>query len=78
VCLVAVEPVESPEISQGIFRPHWMMGTAPGFTPETLGRSLWLFQRGHGERGWPFQRVHGERSGRLPDVNRSHRLDDLP
>jgi cysteine synthase A len=40
VQLVAVEPVESPYISQGIFRPHRMMGTAPGFVPETLDRSL--------------------------------------
>ena len=38
--LVAVEPEESPTISQGIFRPHRMMGTAPGFVPETLDRSL--------------------------------------
>jgi cysteine synthase A len=38
--LVAVEPAESPTISQGIFRPHRMMGTAPGFVPETLDRSL--------------------------------------
>jgi len=37
---VAVEPTESPYISQGIFRPHRMMGTAPGFVPETLDRSL--------------------------------------
>jgi cysteine synthase A len=37
---VAVEPAESPTISQGIFRPHRMMGTAPGFEPETLDRSL--------------------------------------
>jgi cysteine synthase A len=40
VRLIAVEPVESPTISQGIFRPHRMMGTAPGFVPETLDRSL--------------------------------------
>ena len=38
--LIAVEPAESPTISQGIFRPHRMMGTAPGFVPETLDRSL--------------------------------------
>ena len=38
--LVAVEPAESPTISQGVFRPHRMMGTAPGFVPETLDRSL--------------------------------------
>jgi len=40
VRLVAVEPAESPTISQGIFRPHRMMGTAPGFVPETLDRAL--------------------------------------
>ena len=40
VRLVAVEPEESPTISQGVFRPHRMMGTAPGFVPETLDRSV--------------------------------------
>ena len=35
---VAVEPSESPYISQGVFHPHRMMGTAPGFVPETLDR----------------------------------------
>lgn len=40
VRLVAVEPAESPVISQGVFHPHRMMGTAPGFVPETLDRSL--------------------------------------
>lgn len=38
--IIAVEPKESPMISQGIFRPHRMMGTAPGFVPETLDREL--------------------------------------
>ncbi len=38
--LVAVEPKESPYISQGIFKPHRMMGTAPGFVPETLDREV--------------------------------------
>lgn len=38
--LVGVEPRESPTISQGIFRPHRMMGTAPGFVPDTLEREL--------------------------------------
>jgi cysteine synthase A len=38
--LIAVEPGESPTISQGIFNPHRMMGTAPGFVPETLDREL--------------------------------------
>ena len=40
VRLVAVEPAESPTISQGVFHPHRMMGTAPGFVPETLDRAL--------------------------------------
>ena len=38
--LIAIEPAESPTISQGIFRPHRMMGTAPGFVPQTLDREL--------------------------------------
>jgi cysteine synthase A len=37
---VAVEPEHSPYISQGIFTPHRMMGTAPGFVPETLDQSV--------------------------------------
>lgn len=40
VQLVAVEPEESPTISQGVFKPHRMMGTAPGFVPETLDREI--------------------------------------
>lgn len=40
VQLVAVEPVESPYISKGIFKPHKMMGTAPGFVPETLDKDI--------------------------------------
>ena len=40
VQLVAVEPEESPYISQGIFNPHRIMGTAPGFVPETLEREI--------------------------------------
>ena len=38
--VIAVEPKESPTISQGIFHPHRMMGTAPGFVPETLDQEL--------------------------------------
>ena len=40
VRLIAVEPKESPYISQGVFNPHRMMGTAPGFVPETLDREI--------------------------------------
>jgi len=40
VKLVAVEPKEAPFISQGIFRPHRIMGTAPGFVPETLDKEI--------------------------------------
>lgn len=38
--LYAVEPKESPFISKGIFNPHRMMGTAPGFYPETIDREI--------------------------------------
>ena len=38
--LIAVEPAESPTVSQSIFRTHRMMGTAPGFVPETPDRDL--------------------------------------
>jgi cysteine synthase A len=40
VRLIAVEPENSPYISKGIFNPHRMMGTAPGFVPETLDRDM--------------------------------------
>lgn len=40
VRLIAVEPENSPYISQGIFKPHRMMGTAPGFVPETLDKNV--------------------------------------
>ncbi|MDK1081076.1 MAG: cysteine synthase A [Anaerolineae bacterium] len=40
VQLIAVEPKESPFISQGVFHPHRMMGTAPGFVPEILEREI--------------------------------------
>ena len=38
--LIAVEPANAPYISKGIFKPHRMMGTAPGFVPETLDRKF--------------------------------------
>ena len=40
VQLVAIEPENSPYISKGIFQPHRMMGTAPGFVPETLDKEI--------------------------------------
>jgi cysteine synthase A len=40
VQLIAVEPENSPYISEGIFQPHLMMGTAPGFVPETLDKEF--------------------------------------
>lgn len=40
ICLVAIEPESAPFISKGIFTPHRMMGTAPGFVPETLDRDI--------------------------------------
>lgn len=38
--VIGVEPEEAPFISQGRFQPHRMMGTAPGFVPGVLDRSL--------------------------------------
>lgn len=38
--LIAIEPENSPYISKGIFNPHKIMGTAPGFVPETLDREI--------------------------------------
>lgn len=40
VRLIAIEPKESPYISRGIFCPHRIMGTAPGFVPDTLDRDI--------------------------------------
>jgi len=40
VRVVGVEPEEAPFISRGQFRPHRMMGTAPGFVPGILDRTL--------------------------------------
>ncbi|HKJ27363.1 MAG TPA: cysteine synthase A [Anaerolineales bacterium] len=40
VQVIAVEPEEAPFISKGTFQPHKMMGTAPGFVPETLDRDV--------------------------------------
>jgi len=40
VTTIAIEPEESPYISKGVFRPHRMMGTAPGFVPEVLDREM--------------------------------------
>ncbi len=37
---VGVEPASSPFISQGIFRPHRLMGTAPGFRPGVLDDTM--------------------------------------
>lgn len=37
---IGVEPAEAPFIREGTFRPHRMMGTAPGFVPGVLEREL--------------------------------------
>jgi len=37
---IGVEPENAPFISQGIFAPHRLMGTAPGFVPGVLDRDL--------------------------------------
>ncbi len=38
VQVVGVEPKEAPFIKSGEWAPHRLMGTAPGFVPETLDR----------------------------------------
>jgi cysteine synthase len=40
VMTVGVEPSQAPFISKGLFAPHRIMGTAPGFLPETVDREL--------------------------------------
>ena len=35
---IGIEPESAPFISQGVFRPHRMMGTAPGFLPGVLDK----------------------------------------
>ncbi len=37
---IGVEPERAPFISQGVFAPHRLMGTAPGFVPGVLDRDL--------------------------------------
>lgn len=39
--VIATEPADSPILSQGIARRHKIMGTAPGFIPETLDTSIY-------------------------------------
>lgn len=38
--IIGIEPVQAPVLSQGIFKPHRMMGTAPGWVPELYDSSL--------------------------------------
>jgi cysteine synthase A len=39
--VIATEPAESPILSRGIACKHRIMGTAPGFIPETLDTSIY-------------------------------------
>jgi cysteine synthase A len=39
--IVATEPADSPILSQGIACKHQIMGTAPGFIPETLDTGIY-------------------------------------
>ena len=39
--MIATEPFESPILSKGIANRHKIMGTAPGFIPETLDTSIY-------------------------------------
>ena len=40
VNLVGVEPLEAPFVSKGQFKPHRIMGLAPGFMPDTLDKDI--------------------------------------
>lgn len=44
--IIATEPADSPILSQGIACKHKIMGTAPGFIPETLNTGIYqrIFQ----------------------------------
>ena len=39
--IIATEPADSPILTQGIACKHKIMGTAPGFIPETLDTHVW-------------------------------------
>ncbi|HHH38714.1 MAG TPA: cysteine synthase A [Sedimenticola sp.] len=39
--MIATEPADSPILSQGVARKHKIMGTAPGFIPETLNTRIY-------------------------------------
>ncbi len=39
--IVATEPYDSPILSQGISCKHKIMGTAPGFIPDTLDTNIY-------------------------------------
>lgn len=38
--VIGIEPKEAPYLSKGIFNPHRMMGTAPGWVPDLYDSSL--------------------------------------
>lgn len=42
---VGIEPRRAPFISQGVFAPHRLMGTAPGFLPKIIERERALIDR---------------------------------
>ncbi len=41
VRIVATEPADSPILSRGVARKHKIMGTAPGFIPDTLDKNAY-------------------------------------
>jgi len=41
VRIIATEPADSPILSRGIACKHKIMGTAPGFIPDTLDTTVW-------------------------------------
>jgi len=38
--IIGIEPLKAPVLSQGIFKPHRIMGTAPGWVPELYDAEL--------------------------------------
>jgi cysteine synthase A len=38
--IIGIEPKQAPVLSQGVFKPHRMMGVAPGWVPELYDKSL--------------------------------------
>jgi cysteine synthase A len=38
--IIGIEPAQAPVLSKGVFNPHRMMGTAPGWVPDLYDKNL--------------------------------------